>query len=51
MRTATSIRAVAIAAVFLWILSPGTVGAQIAGGNIVGRMVDATGGVLALQWP
>jgi hypothetical protein len=46
MRAAISIRAVGLAAVFFWILSPGTVGAQIAGGNIVGRIVDDTGGVL-----
>jgi Carboxypeptidase regulatory-like domain len=45
-RTAISTRAVGLAVVFFWILSPGTVGAQIAGGNIVGRIVDDTAGVL-----
>ena len=46
MRTAISIRAVGLAAFFVGILSRGTIGAQIAGGNIVGRIVDVTGGVL-----
>ncbi len=46
MRTANGIRADGLAAVVFWIFSAGTVGAQIAGGNIVGRVVDDNGGVL-----
>jgi hypothetical protein len=46
VRTAARVRAAGLVAVLSWILGPGTTGAQIAGGNIVGQIVDDTGGVL-----